>query len=657
MTIAAGQPATAADVLAAISTSTTSAINSCTPVVNTITALRSLTSSSAYTAVVVQGYYAAGDGGGGIYQLNASDTSSADNGGTIIVDASNRRWILQTSGQPPSVKQFGAKGDGSNNDSVGFTSAVGSGEGVILIPKGAYLLNTAISLTNPITWIVERGASFTGSGVGVNVALPGMVISQGTVISPLGNASPTYCYLAAQGQNVSSTTREFAFVAGVRSQYGNGATGFSNTDKVALFGGAQAMDGSGNIFGINTSTIIEAGNTTNGGAWGYECDLNNKAKHYGNIGGAAGITGGSASYGIQITGNSDFNNTMALGITQAAGAGKWNRGLVIQGNCVVQSDIESYTQAARWAWLVGTYQYGLDTSSGGFTGAPIRLGNQSAIVAMNAAGTANINIAYIDTSNNLNLGNGAVSTIIYSTIQPLTDNSINCGQPANRWSTVYSVNGVVTTSDPSLKADIAPLPDALPIVKAIEPKTYRWIVGGKATETTEEERDVHAVSKEDVDHPVVKIIDGKPIETIERRTIETPIYDDVPVVDQHGNPVMIEVAHRHVGPPESPDGPPPDGIVKDDEGRFWVQKTHRVPRMERQKVQVEKIVDVPGKRTHWGFMAPDVKAAFAATGMDFGGHVQDETGTHHLRMEQMIPVLWKAVQELALRIEELEGKK
>jgi hypothetical protein len=57
-------------------------------------------------------------------------------------------------------------------------------------------------------------------------------------------------------------------------------------------------------------------------------------------------------------------------------------------------------------------------------------------------------------------------------------------------------------------------------------------------------------------------------------------------------------------------------------------------------------VDRPGKRTHWGFLASDVKAAFDKTGLDFGGYVKDEEGTEHLRPDQLIPVLWKAVQEL-----------
>jgi hypothetical protein len=62
-------------------------------------------------------------------------------------------------------------------------------------------------------------------------------------------------------------------------------------------------------------------------------------------------------------------------------------------------------------------------------------------------------------------------------------------------------------------------------------------------------------------------------------------------------------------------------------------------------------VDRPGKRTHWGFLASDVKAAFDKTGLDFGGYVKDEEGVEHLRPDQLIPVLWKAIQELKLEFD------
>lgn len=66
--------------------------------------------------------------------------------------------------------------------------------------------------------------------------------------------------------------------------------------------------------------------------------------------------------------------------------------------------------------------------------------------------------------------------------------------------------------------------------------------------------------------------------------------------------------------------------------------------------------DIPGKRLHWGWDAENVKAAFDLVGSDFGGFVLSEDGTKHLRPDQLIPVLWRAVQKLTERVAALEGK-
>lgn len=62
----------------------------------------------------------------------------------------------------------------------------------------------------------------------------------------------------------------------------------------------------------------------------------------------------------------------------------------------------------------------------------------------------------------------------------------------------------------------------------------------------------------------------------------------------------------------------------------------------------------PGKRLHWGWDASQVKAAFDAAGMDFGGYVLAEDGTQHLRPDQLVPALWRLVQMLSDRVEALE---
>ena len=68
-----------------------------------------------------------------------------------------------------------------------------------------------------------------------------------------------------------------------------------------------------------------------------------------------------------------------------------------------------------------------------------------------------------------------------------------------------------------------------------------------------------------------------------------------------------------------------------------------------------------GVRTHYGFVAQEVKAALDAAGVgDFAGWVlsdkNDPGSTQGLRTDQFIAPLIKAVQELAARVAMLEAR-
>lgn len=69
---------------------------------------------------------------------------------------------------------------------------------------------------------------------------------------------------------------------------------------------------------------------------------------------------------------------------------------------------------------------------------------------------------------------------------------------------------------------------------------------------------------------------------------------------------------------------------------------------------------VPGKRTHWGLLAQEVKAVADKLGVDFGGHIitnmADPESSQGLRYDQFVAPLIKAVQELAARVEALEAQ-
>ena len=141
--------------------------------VSSIANLR-LVTKSAGLVVQVTGYYASGDGGGGTYWYNAADTTSADNGGTIIVAADGGRWYLQVTGQV-TVKQFGATGNGTTDDTVAIQNAMNSNSGPVEVyfPKGTYKYS---SLTFNYSGIMLKGAGRKNT-VLVTTSLSGVTIS------------------------------------------------------------------------------------------------------------------------------------------------------------------------------------------------------------------------------------------------------------------------------------------------------------------------------------------------------------------------------------------------------------------------------------------------------------------------------------------------
>ena len=145
-------------------------INVAIKFVNNIAALRALLKTGSPSAFAL-GYYTKGDGGGGEFYYDNLDTTSADNGGTIIVANDGGRWKLLV-GNYISVKQFGASSTSTATANLAAIQAaidaiVAIGGGNVLIPKNFNLtINGYILLPRSVNLLGDGAnvSSITGTG-------------------------------------------------------------------------------------------------------------------------------------------------------------------------------------------------------------------------------------------------------------------------------------------------------------------------------------------------------------------------------------------------------------------------------------------------------------------------------------------------------------
>ncbi|MCW3657536.1 hypothetical protein K6L27_05060 [Burkholderia cenocepacia] len=274
-------------------------------VVDSIQALR-LLPRVLYTRAFVTGYYQPHDGGGGGYQIDPTDLTSQDNGGTIIVAADGARWKLQLTA-PISVMQFGAKGDGVTDDAAAINATIAwlatLGGGEAHFPNRTFLIKSTITV----------GTS-ANSGSSSNIRLSGT--KNGSQITP---GATMAALLTITGKNTS-----------VDGLYLNNALNYAT--KGILFttqsadGGFSGMIKECTIIGFNTTAADSAGISASGQNYNITGNFfeNNKADIYITndgrnstindnymLGSAVGIRLGVASSGpVQAEGTRILNNTI-----------------------------------------------------------------------------------------------------------------------------------------------------------------------------------------------------------------------------------------------------------------------------------------------------------------------------------------------------------
>lgn len=133
---------------------------------------------------VTLGYYEPNDGGGGVYIIRQKKESDVDDGGSIIVLDNENVAELIIDGAV-NVKQFGAKGNGSTDDTIAIQNAITysvSSYKSLYVPKGTYLITSSLRINGSIfingekpsnsPWIIDRGqACFLYGGTDNTAAL------------------------------------------------------------------------------------------------------------------------------------------------------------------------------------------------------------------------------------------------------------------------------------------------------------------------------------------------------------------------------------------------------------------------------------------------------------------------------------------------------
>lgn len=223
---ASSQTAAAASASAAATSETNAAAAASVglPEIGTYATLRAYTGG--LTAFLVRGVANIFDGGFGVFRVDSTDTTSTDNGGTILVGADGRRWKRDYVG-PINVKWFGAKGDwngtSGTDDFVAFQAALDAAPTgkTVFAPDAYYLVDGTLNITKDrVRLLLDHGAGIAyNSTANTTFTLLNITGNDCAVDGGLGrgfvgpsawdgaNATPTFAVFKITGNNCTISTR------------------------------------------------------------------------------------------------------------------------------------------------------------------------------------------------------------------------------------------------------------------------------------------------------------------------------------------------------------------------------------------------------------------------------------------------------------------
>lgn len=156
------------------------------------TALATMVATAATAVVQLNGYAAVGDGGGGVVFWNPIDTRASD-GGTIqaVSGVATGRWNRLFDANSINVRWWGAKGDGSTDDTSAIQTAIdifsgrsSTKSGEIIFPQGEYKITSTLTYTGNVSVGLRLAGSKTGVIDGTKITWAGAAF--GTMMNCYG---------------------------------------------------------------------------------------------------------------------------------------------------------------------------------------------------------------------------------------------------------------------------------------------------------------------------------------------------------------------------------------------------------------------------------------------------------------------------------------
>ena len=145
-----------------------------------------------FPSVAVKGYRSIGDGGEGTFFYKESDTTSADDGGSIIVDAAGHRYYrdLWKQGGRLNLKWWGAVGDKVTDDYLPISrcASCADSKGMIVYfpPNGQFLSSQPVSIGYNAAGVVMDSPMYSPGGfVALTIGSPGNIKCMSKEYGPL----------------------------------------------------------------------------------------------------------------------------------------------------------------------------------------------------------------------------------------------------------------------------------------------------------------------------------------------------------------------------------------------------------------------------------------------------------------------------------------